>query len=84
MESAFRQEQLKLVSCSTNMKYFVFEGPVFVDREKKNKKDKDNKKGEERKTAGGVGGLLNKAATEEGTDGLLGGLMAARKDAEEK
>ena len=38
MEPAFRQEQLKLVCISDNVKYFVFEGPVFVDKEKKDKK----------------------------------------------
>ena len=37
-----QQNQLKLVCVSDNMKFFVFEGPCFVDKEKK--KDKDRKK----------------------------------------
>ena len=82
MEPAFKQEQLKIVCISDNMKYFVFEGPVFVDKEKK-KKDKkgEEKKGEEKKEElkvpdGGAGG------------GLLGGLLSAKaakeKEEEEK
>ena len=45
MEPAFKQEQLKMVCISDNMKYFVFEGPTFVEKEKKKK----DKKGEETK-----------------------------------
>jgi hypothetical protein len=70
MEPAFRQEHLKIVCISDNMKYFVFEGPTFVEKQKK-KVEKDKGK-EEAKT--------------DASANLLGGLMQekARQEAEEK
>ena len=77
MEPAFRQEQLKIVCVSDNVRFFVFEGPVFVDKAKKDKGGKLGKKESEKpKPPAAVGG------------GLLGGLLSAKaaseKEAEEK
>ena len=77
MEPAFRQEQLKLVCISDNVKFFVFEGPVFVDKEKKSK----NKKGEEPRKTEGVG---LPAPTGPGGTGLLGGLLSAKAEKEKE
>ena len=70
MEPAFRQEHLKIVCMSDNMKYFVFEGPTFVDKQKK-KAEKGKDKEEAKPTE---------------SDNLLGGLAAlkAKQEAEAK
>lgn len=66
MEPAFRQEQLKIVCISDNMKYFVFEGPTFIEKEKKDKKTKKGKGEEEanplKQSTGLLGGLLDAKA----------------------
>ena len=43
MLSNFKEEQLKMVCISDNMKYFVFEGPNFDGIVSAEKKEKDKK-----------------------------------------
>ena len=74
MESGFRQEQLKMVCMSDNVKYFVFDGPVFTEKVKKPKKDKGDQDGKDRRQSKAV----------EAPSGLLGGLMSARKEKEKQ
>lgn len=63
MEPAFRQEHLKIVCISDNMKYFVFEGPTFVEKQKK-KVEKDKGK-EPDASANLLGGLMQEKARQE-------------------
>ena len=76
LEPAFKQDRLKIVCISDNMKYFVFEGPVFVDKEKKKDKKAEGEKSKAPVPDGGAGA------------GLLGGLLSAKaakeKEEEEK
>jgi len=65
MEPAFRQEHLKIVSISDNMKYFVFEGPTFVDKEKKVKKEKGKEVAKPSASDNLLGGLMQEKAKQE-------------------
>ena len=70
MENSFKQDQLKLVCLSDNVRYFAFEGPVFKEKtEKKNKKDKEAAN-EEKKPALG-GGLLDGVLKAKGESAAL-------------
>ena len=43
MGDSFKQEKLDMVCFSDSMEYFVFEGPEFIEKDKRSKDKKANK-----------------------------------------